>query len=170
MFLCTLAHTHPLPVQWGRGGGCTVSCGWKEFSQPGVQTSPAGPLSVSQASQAAGARSSLGVEPVLGSSRRPVRGLALGYARHQLLLLPDTACSEGCSRSSRQSVSPFEQESFTASLSPAQPHRTGVSTDDVFSPLPGSLVQGHTVMPAILYLPLLHPQHVLPVLPLPSTQ
>lgn len=124
--------THTPPSRPVGERGRVHSCGWKEFSQPGVQTSPAGPLSVSQASQAAGARSSLGVEPVLGSSRRPVRGLALGYARHQLLLQPDTACSEGCSRSSRQSVSPFEQESFTASLSPAQPHRTGVSTDDVF--------------------------------------
>lgn len=36
------------------------------------------PLSVSQTSQAAGARIRLGVEPVLGPSHRPVRSLAFG--------------------------------------------------------------------------------------------
>lgn len=47
----------------------------------------------------------------------------------------------------------------------APPSPTGRECPQMMSlPLPGSLVQGCAAMPAILYLPLLHPQHILPVL------
>lgn len=90
------------------------SSGWKEFSEPRVQRGGNAPtqilLSVSLASAdaaTAGARSSLvGWELMLGSACRPdsVSGALLlveatGYARHQLLLQPDTVCSGGCSGS-----------------------------------------------------------------------
>lgn len=56
---------------------------------------------------------------MLGSAHRHVRGLALSYASGQLLPQPDPACSEGCSRSSRQKHEPLGQES-------AQPSPTGL--------------------------------------------